>query len=89
MKMSRIDTETDKSPNISKILTIFSEFSTDFVNWIVKKGQQGKNVFSSMLIKEVNAVFQTKTVQKWHPKKQNFETVRIFNIFVQFLSKYR
>ena len=62
--MSQIDTEEDKSPKLLKVLTLFSTFPIDFVNWNVKQGQQGKNVLSSMFIKEVNAVFQTKTVRK-------------------------
>ena len=46
------NTENDKNPKIfhfSKILSIFSKFSTDFVNWNIEKGQQGKNVLSSRL----------------------------------------
>ena len=45
LKMSQIDTENDKNPKsfqFSKISCIFSNFLTDFVNWNVEKGQQGK-----------------------------------------------
>ena len=45
LKMSQIDTENDKSPKsfqFLKISCIFSKFLTDFVNWNVEKGQQGK-----------------------------------------------
>ena len=74
MKMSQIDTENDKNPEnfqFPKISCHFSKFLTDFVNWNVAKGQQGKNVLSSMLRKAINAVFQTKIVQNWHRKRQN------------------
>ena len=75
LKMSQIDTEKDKTPKIfpfSKSLCIFLEllqkvffmhFSTDFVNWNVKKGQQGKNVLSNMLRKKMNEVIREKTVR--------------------------
>ena len=45
LKMSQIDTENDKNPKsfqFSKISCIFSKFLTDFVNWNVEKGPQGK-----------------------------------------------
>ena len=45
LKMSQIDTENDKKPKsfqFSKISCIFSKFLTDFVNWNVEMGQQGK-----------------------------------------------
>ena len=44
-KMSQIDIENDKNPKsfqFSKISCISSKFLTDFVNWNVEKGQQGK-----------------------------------------------
>ena len=50
MKMSQIDTEDDKNSKISlfsKILGIFLKFPTNFVDWNVKNGQQGKNVIST------------------------------------------
>ena len=45
LKMSQIDTEKDKNPKnfqFSKISCIFSKLLTDFANWNVEKGQQGK-----------------------------------------------
>ena len=45
LKMSQIDTEIDKNPKkfqFSKISCIFSKFLTDFANWNVENGQQGK-----------------------------------------------
>ena len=45
LKMSQIDTENDKNHQnfqFSKISCIFSKFLTDFANWNVEKGQQGK-----------------------------------------------
>ena len=54
-------TENDKKPKIfhfSKFLCNLVNFLTDFVDWNVKNGQQGANVFSSMLREDLNAVFQ-------------------------------
>ena len=81
MKLSQIDTKNDKNRNVSKILCIFSKFSTDFVNWNVENGQQGKHVLSSMLRKKTNAVFQTKIVENGKRKRQIFEKI-FFTIFV-------
>ena len=53
MKMSQIDSEIDKNlRNFSifkDIFAFFSKFLTDFVDWNVEKGQQGKNVLSTSL----------------------------------------
>ena len=87
MKMHQIDTEHGeylKSFQFSKVLCIFVTVSTDFVNWSVKKCQQGKNVLSSLLRKEMNAVFRTKIIRNRHRKFSDF-----FTIFVQFLSNNR
>ena len=65
MKMSQIDTESYKNPKIFRCLKIYAFFpkiSKDFVDCNVEKGQKGKNVLSSVLRKEINAVIQTKTV---------------------------
>ena len=47
MKKSQVDTENDKVPKIFPIFKVFMLFfvkvSTDFVDWNVLKGQQGKN----------------------------------------------
>ena len=64
------------------------KFPTDSVNWNVENGQQGKNVLSSMIRKEMKAVFRMKTVRYRHRKK-NSKTFPTFTTFVQFLSKYR
>ena len=45
LKMSQIDTENDKNPKnfqFSKISCNFSKFLSNFANWNVEKGQQGK-----------------------------------------------
>ena len=53
MKMSQIYTENYKDPRNFSIFedffAFFSKFLTDFVDWNVEKGQQGKNVFSTSL----------------------------------------
>ena len=52
MKMSQFDTKLTKVSKIfqfSKILCIFSQILTDFVDWNVEKVQQGKNVLSTSL----------------------------------------
>ena len=69
MKMSRIDTQNDKNPkfsNIQRFYSFFSKLSTDFVNWKDEKGQQGKNALSSMLRKEITAVFKRKFFSDFH-----------------------
>ena len=90
--MHRIDTEIDKNSQLSNVfmhffedLVFFSQFLTDFVNWNVEKVQQGKNVLSSMLRKEIIAVLKTKIVRNRHRKRQNSEKFSDFHIFVQFL----
>ena len=59
--MSQIDTEngqkSQKFPIFKDFMHFFQIF-TDFANWNVEKGQQGKKVLSSMLRKEINTVFQ-------------------------------
>ena len=70
--MSQIDPKNDKNFGIfqlSKILCFFSESLTNFVDWNVEKCQQGKYVLSSMLRKEINAVFQSEIVRHRHRKK--------------------
>ena len=52
MKMSQFDTKLTKVSEIfqfSKFLRIFPKLLTDFVDWNVEKGQQGKNVKSTRL----------------------------------------
>ena len=47
MNLSQIDTEINKNLQIllfSKIFWFFPKFSTDFGDWNVEKGQQGKVV---------------------------------------------
>ena len=65
-----------------------SKFSTDFVNWNVEKGQQGKYVLSIITRKEVNAIFQSEIVRNRHRKKTIFRKNSNFLVFVHFLSKY-
>ena len=62
---------------------------TDFVDWKVKKGQQGTRLLSSRLFRRVNWGFQVEKKLKLAPnltkKTQNFP---IFKNFMQ-LSKFR
>ena len=62
---------------------------TDFVDWKVKKGQQGTRLLSSRLFGRVNCGFQVEKKLKLAPnltkKPQNFP---IFKNFMQ-LSKFR
>ena len=69
-------------------MLVLSKLSTDFVDWNNDKGQQRKNVLSSMLKKGIKAVFQTKFARNRHRKRQSFEMFPIFTIFVKFLFKY-
>ena len=60
MKVSQSDTENDRNIIIfqfSKILCIYPEFSTDFVDWNSERGQQGKKMVSSRRFEEFIAVF--------------------------------
>ena len=54
MKMSQIDTENDKKPQIFQLskffLAFFVTISTDFVDWNISKGQQGKGWSSGSLL---------------------------------------
>ena len=53
-KMSQIDTENDKKPKLfqfSKFISFSPTFFTDFVDWKVEKGQQGKMCFPVCLEK--------------------------------------
>ena len=70
----------------SKTLCIFSNVSTDFTNWNVRKGQQGK--MCCPVCKKINAVFQTKTPELTS-KKTISKFVRFLLFSVQILLKYR
>ena len=51
-KKTQIDNQSDKNPKISlfqNFNAFFPKISTDFVNWNIGNGQQGKNVLWSML----------------------------------------
>ena len=53
LKKSQIGTEIDKNPKVSNVQSFYAafvKFMTDFVDWNVKKGQQGKNLLSSSLL---------------------------------------
>ena len=81
--MSRIDTKNDKKPKIfkfSKILCVFSIFSTEVVDWSVKKGQQGKLCCPVGFLEEFIAVFSVKVFQidTEIDKKPKFSNFRIF-----------
>ena len=62
-KFLKLTPKMKEISNFQKIYAFFSEFSTDVADWNVEKDQKGENVLSSMLIKEINTVFQTKTVE--------------------------
>ena len=69
MKLSHIDPKNDKNLRLFSVFKTFKMFSkilTDFVDWNVKKCQQGKYVLSSMLRKEIIAVFQSEIVRHRH-----------------------
>ena len=56
-EISQIGTETDKKLRIStfqRFYAVFVKFMTVFVDWNVRKGQQGKNLLSSRLFWMVN-----------------------------------
>ena len=79
MKMSQIDTETDKKPKyfqFSKIYAFFPKCLTDFVNWNVEKGQQGKNVLSSRLFRKV--FYRSFLVKMSQIDTENDEKPKIF-----------
>ena len=40
----------------------FFKFLTDFVDWNIKKGQQGKNVLSSKLFRRVSCILNNEIV---------------------------
>ena len=50
MKKSQINTENDKHPKNFPFYKVFRNFSSDFGNWNVLKGQQGKGWLSSSLL---------------------------------------
>ena len=53
VKKSQIDNEIDKNPkfsNLQSFYAVFVKFMTDFSEWNVKKGQQGKRLLSSSLL---------------------------------------
>ena len=56
MKTSQTDTEKrnkmSQTFRFSKILGFLSNFSTDFVDWNIEKGEQGKHLLSSSRYKE-------------------------------------
>ena len=65
MKVSEIGTEIDKKLKISKfskVLCIFAEFSTNFVDWNNGKIQQGNNVLVSRLFRRVYCSFLSDNV---------------------------
>ena len=76
MKCLKLTTKMTKIPefiNFQSFYEFFNTVSTDFVDWDVEgtfKWQQGKNVFSSMLRKEISEDFQSKTVRNWHGKRK-------------------
>ena len=61
VKISQIDTENDKNPkktpSFQRFYVLFPQFSTNFDNCNFETCRQRKNVLSSMLRKEINAVF--------------------------------
>ena len=82
--MSQIHIKIDKKLKIYQFPKFFSKFLKNFVDWNVEK-----NVFSSTLREEINAVFQTKSVWNLHQKSEKTDNFPMFIIFFQFLSKNR
>ena len=89
IKMSQIDTENDKNLNFQRFFCIFSKFLTDFVDWNVEKGQQGKNVLSSMFSEEIHAVFFIENGLELTSIKTKIRIFSDFHIFLQYFSNYR
>ena len=92
MKMSQIDTENDKNPetfHFSKILCIFSNNSTDFVNWnTVKRVNKVRMCCRVGFSEEFTAVFYVKMSQIHtdNDKKAKFSN---FQSFYAFLLEFR
>ena len=64
MKMSQIELKMTKFPKLytsPNFEAFFSNFSTDFVNWNVEKGQQERMCFR--VLKRVKCNFSNETVR--------------------------
>ena len=83
MKLSHIDPKNDKNLGISSVFEGFMHFFQIFDGLCGlerQKCQQGKYVLSGMLIKEINAVFQSEIVRNRLRKRQKFEN--FFQVFL-------
>ena len=80
-----------EEPKILQILTFLCHFvtvSTDFVDWNVEKGQQGKTVLSSRLFEKFIAVFQVKMSRTDTENDRRTQNIPVFFVFMHFLLKF-
>ena len=59
-------TKNPKFSNFQSFCAGFVKFMTDFVDWKVKKGQQGSFLLSSRLFRRVNCGSQVGKNSNWH-----------------------
>ena len=60
LKLETKQTKNTKLSNFHSFYAVFAQFWTDFVDWIVEKGQQGTSLLSSRLFRRVNCGIQVK-----------------------------
>ena len=90
VKISQITIDYDKLPQlfqVSKFLYIFFKFLTDFVDWKFEKGQQGKKVLSSRLLRSVFLVFKWNCL-KLTPKMTKISKFSKSQRFYAFFSNF-
>ena len=80
-------TEFSKISNFRRLYAFFPKFSTDFVDWNVKKGQQRKNVLSSRLFRRVYCSFPNENDLKFTPKMTKNKIFSNFQSFYAFFVK--
>ena len=62
LKLTTKVTKIRKFPFFKTLTHFFPKNLTDFVNWNIEKGQQGKSVLSSMLFRRVYCNFLSENV---------------------------
>ena len=90
--MSHIDTENDRNPKIfqfSKILCNFSQFSTDFVDWNVKKfNKERMSCRPGGFFEEFIAVFQVTMSQIDTENDKNLKVFKFSKIVCMFFQSF-
>ena len=89
--MSQTNSESDKKNKFFTFQCIFSTFSTNFVDWNVKKVNNKKICCPVGFSKELNAVFKVKMskINTENDKKpKNFQFPKFLCILSKFLSDY-